>query len=915
MAINHLYLIQSGLTGWKDSNNATASLYNNNFGVGTNIPAEIIHVAASGSLAKARLEQSFYKTTDAKYQASLEFTDYRSAGMGSFGFLDLSTYDLTISNNAVLGGPLVNITLPGGLGHVAAFTSGGRMGLRTTNPLYTFHISEPGNSDLALIGTKTNSNEFVVKNEGLVGVGTNDPGYRLHNTGDTFSHQYLWEQKQEEDATLITIDYDGPNFRTVYLTGHQDTVHKFTTINGADTNREKEIKAVTIRIEQSGEASVSNPNGYRKLSFENDIRFLGLAPTGLLSGRVGVLAFNSFGPNSSDSIGVYREEGDDITGPAGPPGTPATGMTSEGFGNRIIGGEFSSNPWQRGVYFQNVTDGQYTADRFSMVKSGSLDFDVLRDDSAPSVTEVGFPIDKSLKIQPDSKLGYQSNSSPLDISNNDVYSIEQKVEGFNWRYLAQGDCYLSFFSKSDQTGSACVYLQNKDRSVSYVTDYLITRSGQWQEYLIPIEPSPATDRVHNIVAFGNASITTKETANPLQQSSLRFSPAGYLQTCFHNDFKFDTGDFTIEAMLKLDTLNHTGTIYSNNTINSTTSGNAFFWEGNPTTSSYKFGVVVSGHWLGSFDIPSAVTISPLNWYHVALTRTGGQDFNLYVSGVPSSTKLTSNLSFHNEEAPVRIGSSGNGGYFNGWMDEYRISTGVKYASTFAPPTFCVKEPDTVLLLHAEGPDGSTNIVDSAYDPITLDWDYESGIGAIVGWTLAAGQNYTIPTGEACETYYSPNKWITGQYFSYKSSFSNSLCSGDFSLSSVNLNKFLDSSYIDRPYQLELELCQRYYEKQNYNMGQPIGLGQAVGTRAATGIHINYQTTKRTDPKITAQGEFNLTNSAAVHKGVNYIDFYKVNNFSASAGAMVQSDELSAGNVTILSPSGATGAHIIIDSEL
>ena len=52
---------------------------------------------------------------------------------------------------------------------------------------------------------------------------------------------------------------------------------------------------------------------------------------------MGVLAFNSFGPNSSDSIGVYREEGDDITGPAGPPGTPATGMTSEGFGNRIIG--------------------------------------------------------------------------------------------------------------------------------------------------------------------------------------------------------------------------------------------------------------------------------------------------------------------------------------------------------------------------------------------------------------------------------------------------------------------------------------------------------------------------------------------------------------------------------------------------
>ena len=554
MAVNHLYLLQSGLTGWQDSFNQTASLYQpagrprKTFGVGTNLPYEILHIAESGSLAKIRLEQDYYKTVDPQYQASLEFTDYRSAEMGSFGFLDLSTYDLTISNKAALGGPLINIALPGGVGHVAAFTSGGKMGLRTANPLYTFHVSEPGNSDLALIGTSTNSNEFVVKNRGLVGVGTNQPDYRLHNTGDTFSHQYLWEQKEESDSSLITIDYDGPNFRTIYLTGHQDTVHKFTTVNGADTNREKEIKATTIRIEQSGFGN------YRALGFENNIRFLGIPPTGIKSGIVGVLAFNSFGPNTSDSIGVYREEGDDTTGPPGPPGSPATGMTSEGFGNRIIGGEFSSNPWQRGDYFQNVIDGQYTADRFSVVKSGSLNFDVLKNDSAPSIAQIGFPIDQSLKIQPQLKLPYQANSSPQNISDNDVYSIEQKVEGFNWRYLAEGGCYLSFFSKSDQTGSACIYLQNEDRSASYVTDYLITRSGEWREHFIPINPSITTDRVHNVVAIGNASITTKEVANVYQKSSIKYSPAGYLQTCFHDDFKFGTGDFTIETILKFDNL-------------------------------------------------------------------------------------------------------------------------------------------------------------------------------------------------------------------------------------------------------------------------------------------------------------------------------------------------------------------------
>ena len=497
MALNNLYLLQSGLTGWQDSSNSTASLYQKKFGVGVNYPLDILHVAESGSLSKIRLEQDYYKTTEAKYQASLNFTDYRSVEMGSFGFSDLSTYDLTIANSATTGGPLVNIALPGGVGHVAAFTSGGKMGLRTTNPLYTFHLSEPGASDLALIGTSTNSNEFVVKNKGQVGLGTNQPNYRLHNTGDSFAHQYLWEQQREEDSTLVYIDYDGPNFRTIYLTGHEDTAHTFTTINGADTSIDKEIKAVTIRIEQSGEATIDNPNNYRKFGFDNSIRFLGEAPTGIPSGRVGVLAFNSFGPTNADTVGVYREEGDDITGPPGPPGTPATGMTSEGFGNRIIGGEFSSNPWQRGVYFENVTDGQYTADRFSFVKTGSLNYDVSRDDSAPEKEKIGFPIQKSLKIEPDSKLYYQSNSRP-DINADDIYCLEQKVEGYNWRYLAENSCYLTFLSKSDQTGSACVYLQNEDRSASFVSNYLITRSGEWQEHVVPIQPSITGDRVHTL---------------------------------------------------------------------------------------------------------------------------------------------------------------------------------------------------------------------------------------------------------------------------------------------------------------------------------------------------------------------------------------------------------------------------------
>jgi hypothetical protein len=937
MALNNLYLLQSGLTGWEDSSNTTASLYKRAvspvafLGVGVNYPSEIFHVAASGSLSKIRLEQDYYKTTESRYQASLNFTDYREVEMGSFGFMDLSTYDLTISNNATTGGPNVNIALPGGVGFVAGFTSGGKMGLRTANPLATFHLSEPGNSDLALIGTSTNSNEFVIKNQGLVGVGTNQPHYRLHVTGDTFAHQYLWEQRPEPDSSLVSVDLDGTNFRTIYLTGHEDAIHKFTTFNGADTNVDKEIKAVTVRIEQSGEATTDNPNNYRTLDFENSIRFLGEPPTGIPSGKVGVLAFNSFGPDVSDTVAVYREEGDDITGPPGPPGTPATGMTSEGFGNRIIGGEFATNPWQRGISFPNVQDGQYTADRFSFVKSGdpATQFTVERDAgsgyySAPDLVQIGFPIQDSdagsgrcLKIEPHDKLGYQVNLRP-NIDDNDIYCIEQKIEGFNWRYLAENHCYLSFFAKTDQTGAGCVYLQNEDRSTSFVSDYLITRSGEWQEHLVPIPASPTGDRVHNMIAFGNCNITVKEVANVYQKSSLRFSPVGYLETCFHDDFRFGpdgTGDFTIEAILKFDTLNQTGSIYSNNTTLTAGDDNTFYWEGSPHSSIYKFGVVVSGEPIGNFDIPSSVIISPLSWYHVALTRSGGMDFNLYVSGELSPTTLHSYKAFSNEAAPIRIGTSGNGGDYNGWIDEYRISTGIKYDAPFNPPNFSVKEDDTVLLLHSEGEHNSTQIYDSAYEPVPTKWDYRSGVGVIVGWTLGAGKNYSLPTEESCGTYYLPNKWVTGTYFSYDSTYSASLCSGDFSLSAPNLSKSLDYSYVDRPYQLELELCQRYYEKQIYDTGHNVSPAQAISVSGATGITIDYVTTKRVPPNISLQGDFGLNN--ADYTAVDKVEHFEITNkniFKADAGAEVSGHILSAGNMTNLSILGPTGG-VIIDSEL
>lgn len=925
MSENHLFLMKSGITGWEDTHNRTASLVANRFGIGTNLPLDILHVSESGSKAKVRIEQSYYEYTGKEYQAVVSFTDTGLNEAGFVGFGDVATNDLTISNKSIEGDPNINVALPGGVGHVAAFTSGGRMGLRTADPLYTFHVSEPGDSDLALIGTSASSNEFVIKNQGLVGVGTSQPAYRLHVTGDTFAHQYLWEQEEEADREDVVIDFDGPNFRTIYLGKDQDTKYVFSTINGADSNAEKEIKAVTIRIEPTG-----TDYHYRTLSFQKDIRFLGTAPTGIPSGIVGVLAFNSFGPSNGETVGVYRQEGDDITGPPGPVGVGGTGMTSEGFGNRIIGGEFSTNPWQRGTYFEDaagysnqwpVSAGEYTADRFIFIKSGYKEFDIYKDADAPSEFQIGFHIQDSLKIEPDQK-ATSVMGMPPDMDGPELYALEQRVEGFNWRYLGCNPVFLSFFVKSSQTGAGCVYMQNGDRSFSCVNDYIIHEANSWEQKLIPVAPSIHESYVHNIVPHAEARMSNTDSI--IGGSSLLLGPRGinagdYLETCFHQDFDFGTDDFTIEAFCKFDSFSEDGCLYSNSNESTI---NALLWD----PSAGKFNLYVNGNSVGHFSSPPLVgTLSTLHWYHVALTRTN-TDFNLWISGRVSPDTLASTQDFGDASSPVRIGASGAfGGFWDGYIDEYRISSVSRYSTDFAPPTFSFvgggADPHTKLLLHMEGANGSNYFVDSAYDPVPVYWDYKSGTGMIVGWTLNAGADHKLPTGESCASYYKPNEWVTGTYFGYNALYETALCSGDFSLSAVNLNRSLDYSYIDRPYQLELELCQRYYEVQTYHTDQAVSCGQNIGVGTATGFHIDYQTTKRIAPRITTAGGFDLTDTYADKLEVIGLHFDKANIFSASAGAEVELrpsplPNLNVGNMTILSSSGAdTPGRIIIDSEL
>jgi hypothetical protein len=110
------------------------------------------------------------------------------------------------------------------------------------------------------------------------------------------------------------------------------------------------------------------------------------------------------------------------------------------------------------------------------------------------------------------------------------------------------------------------------------------------------------------------------------------------------------------------------------------------------------------------------SVSINTWYHVALTKSGAT-LAIYQAG----TACTSNISFGTMTSAKTLFVSGtnylgswnnSSNFFNGYIDEIRVSDVVRYTSNFTPPTSAfVNDADTVLLIHADGTNGQTTFTD------------------------------------------------------------------------------------------------------------------------------------------------------------------------------------------------------------
>jgi hypothetical protein len=157
-----------------------------------------------------------------------------------------------------------------------------------------------------------------------------------------------------------------------------------------------------------------------------------------------------------------------------------------GFRNKIIGGDFTTNPWQRGTSFTGLAAAtvNYTADRFHYFQTaaGAI-VSVLKTADAPSAAQAGI---------------FTQHCLHIDVTTNDVaiaatenHQLVQLVEGFNSASFGFGQAgtrnvTLSFWHKHTKTGVHCVSIRNSASDRSYVAEYTQDLTDTWEKATVTI---------------------------------------------------------------------------------------------------------------------------------------------------------------------------------------------------------------------------------------------------------------------------------------------------------------------------------------------------------------------------------------------------------------------------------------------
>lgn len=153
------------------------------------------------------------------------------------------------------------------------------------------------------------------------------------------------------------------------------------------------------------------------------------------------------------------------------------------FRNKIIGGDFTTNPWQRGTTFTNAANDTYTADRFAVRRVDDAQVTILKTADAPTAAQAGVYATHCFHAD--------VTTADASIAAGQLYCIDHRIEGLNAASFGFGQAgtryvTLSFWHKHTKTGTYCVAFGASGNARMYVAEYTQDVTNTWEQAVITI---------------------------------------------------------------------------------------------------------------------------------------------------------------------------------------------------------------------------------------------------------------------------------------------------------------------------------------------------------------------------------------------------------------------------------------------
>jgi len=218
--------------------------------------------------------------------------------------------------------------------------------------------------------------------------------------------------------------------------------------------------------------------------------------------------------------------------------------------NAIIGGDFDTNPWQRGISFAGVANNSYIADRFKYIKNGTMIENAGKLADAPTFG-ISYK-NRTMDVFAINCLQTTVTTAETPIAVADFNAIQHIIEGYNFKLLAQLPLVISFWHRHTKVGTYCVALQNSGQNQSYIAEYSQAASFVWEFESIAIPASPAAGAWNYTTGAGLSISFSKAIGTNFQTPANIWTVGNFLASANQVNSIDTIGNFFQIALVQLE---------------------------------------------------------------------------------------------------------------------------------------------------------------------------------------------------------------------------------------------------------------------------------------------------------------------------------------------------------------------------